>query len=54
MPNEQFDLDAIRDALEEAVDVTRPVFSFTVTTVTTVIAVVLSGLALLVGMLLSR
>ncbi len=42
------------DALEEAANVTRPVFSFTVVAVITVTAVVLSGLALLVGTLLSR
>lgn len=45
---------AFVDALEGAASVTRPAFSFTVIAVITVTAVVLGGLALLVGTLLSR
>lgn len=45
---------AFVDALEEAANVTRPAFSFTVITVITVTVVVLGGLAVLVGTLLSR
>ena len=54
-PNARFrSVLAFVDALEEAANVTLPVFSFTVIAVITVTAVILSGLAVLVGTLLSR
>ncbi len=54
-PNARFrSVLAFVDALEEAANVTQPAFSFTVIAVITVTAVILSGLAVLVGTFLSR
>lgn len=54
-PNARFrSVLAFVDALEEAANVTRPALTFTVIAVITVTAVILSGLAVLVGTLLSR